>query len=84
MAQKLDQPPIRESILILSFRVPRHGRLIGRVGRRACALDIEPRYVDVAIRRWQTFTRRDAIHIETGATFDDLTDRAIQPSSNFS
>ena len=27
-----------------------------RVGRRAVALEIEPRYVDVAIRRWQTFT----------------------------
>ncbi len=37
-----------------------------RVGRRAYALELEPQYVDVAIRRWQAFTRRDAVHAETG------------------
>ena len=42
-----------------------------RVGRRAYGLELEPRYVDVAIRRWQAFTRRDAIHLETGCTFDE-------------
>jgi DNA modification methylase len=41
-----------------------------RVGRRAFALEIEPRFVDVAIRRWQAFTRKDAIH-ESGRTFDE-------------
>ena len=43
-----------------------------RVGRRARALEIEPRFVDVAIRRWQAFTRRDAIHADSGLTFDDI------------
>lgn len=38
------------------------------VGRRGYAMDIEPGYVDVAIRRWQAFTRRDAVHIATGRT----------------
>ncbi len=47
-----------------------------RVGRRAYAIELEPRYVDVAIRRWQAFTRRDAIHIETRSTFDE---RALGP-----
>ena len=42
-----------------------------RVGRRAYGLELEPRYVDVAIRRWQAFTRRDAVHVETGGTFDE-------------
>jgi len=41
------------------------------VGRRAYGIELEPRYVDVAIHRWQAFTRRDAIHIETGQTFDE-------------
>jgi DNA modification methylase len=36
-----------------------------RVGRRAYGLELEPRYIDVAIRRWQAFTRRDAVHVET-------------------
>jgi hypothetical protein len=43
-----------------------------RVGRRAYAVELEPRYVDVAIRRWQAFTRRDAVHIATGQAFDEL------------
>ena len=43
-----------------------------RVGRRAYAMELEPRYVDVAIRRWQAFTRRDAVHIATGQAFDEL------------
>ena len=43
-----------------------------RVGRHARALEIEPRFVDVAIRRWQAFTRRDAVHAETGLSFDEI------------
>ena len=42
-----------------------------RVGRRAYCLELEPRYVDVTIRRWQAFTRRDAVHMETGFAFDE-------------
>jgi DNA methylase len=45
-----------------------------RVGRHARTLEIEPRYVDVAIRRWQAFTRRDALHAETGLTFEAMAD----------
>jgi DNA modification methylase len=43
-----------------------------RVGRNARALEIEPRFVDVAIRRWQAFTRRDARHAESGLSFDEV------------
>ena len=43
-----------------------------RVGRHARALEIEPRFVDVAIRRWQAFTRRDAIHALSGLSFDEI------------
>ena len=43
-----------------------------RVGRRAFALEIQPRFVDVAIRRWQMFTGKDAIHQESGCCFDEL------------
>ncbi len=43
-----------------------------RVGRRAYRLEIEPLYVDVAIRRWQDFTERDAILKATGQTFDEV------------
>jgi DNA modification methylase len=43
-----------------------------RIGRRAHAMEIEPRYVDVAIRRWQAFTGKDAVDGESGRTFDQL------------
>jgi DNA modification methylase len=56
-----------------------------RVGRHARALEIEPRFVDVAIRRWQAFTRRDAIHALNGLSFDEIgansSDRARRTSS---
>jgi len=42
-----------------------------RVGRIGYGLEIEPRYVDVAIRRWQAFTKRDAVHAVTGRTFEE-------------
>jgi len=35
-------------------------------------VEIEPRLVDVAIRRWQAFSRRGAIHAESGLSFDDI------------
>lgn len=48
-----------------------------RVGRRAFAMELEPRYVDVAVRRWQAFTGRDAVHAATGKTFEEMqTERA--------
>ena len=47
-----------------------------RIGRRAYAMDVEPRYVDVAVRRWQAFTGKDAVDAESGRTFDQLAERA--------
>jgi len=43
-----------------------------KVGRRAYGVEIDPLYVDVAIRRWQEFTKRDAILKSTGQTFDEV------------
>jgi DNA modification methylase len=43
-----------------------------RVGRRTYAVEIEPRFVDVAIKRWQAFSRKDAIHADSGLSFDEL------------
>jgi DNA modification methylase len=38
-------------------------------GRVCCGLEISPAYVDVAIRRWEKMTGRDAVHAVTGLTF---------------
>ncbi len=40
-----------------------------RTGRRACAVEIEPHYVDVAIRRFQNATGIDAVDADSGRTF---------------
>ena len=43
-----------------------------RVGRRAYTLEIEPGFADVAIKRWQAFSGKDAICADTGLSFDDI------------
>jgi len=43
-----------------------------RVGRKARLIEYDPVYTDVAIRRWQDFTRRDAVHADRGKTFDEI------------
>jgi DNA modification methylase len=43
-----------------------------RVGRRDYGLELDPLYVDVAVRRWQVFTKRDALAAGTELTFDDV------------
>lgn len=55
-----------------------------RVGRHARALEIEPRYVDVAIRRWQAFTGRDAHHATSGMSFDEIADVSLAEGSALS
>ena len=49
-----------------------------RTGRRGYLMEMEPRYVDVAIERYRLITGQEAIHAETGMTPALLTDwRAI-------
>jgi DNA modification methylase len=43
-----------------------------RVARRAYGLEIDPLYVDAAVRRWQAYARRDAILNGTDQTFDEI------------
>jgi DNA modification methylase len=44
-----------------------------RTGRRCFGMDIDPAYVDAAIRRWQRHTGGHAVHTDSGRRFDDLT-----------
>jgi DNA modification methylase len=47
-----------------------------RTGRRCRALELDPAYVDTAIRRWQVLTGEKADHAASGRRFDDLADEA--------
>jgi hypothetical protein len=46
-----------------------------RLGRRAFGVEIDPVYVDVAIRRWLSVTKADAILAETGETYPEVARR---------
>jgi DNA modification methylase len=43
-----------------------------RTGRICYGLELDPGYVDTAIRRWQTWTGQQARHALSGRLFDDL------------
>ena len=41
-----------------------------KTGRRCVGFDLDPLYVDFAIRRWQVMSERKAVHAVTGLAFD--------------
>ncbi|HEY8381026.1 MAG TPA: site-specific DNA-methyltransferase [Microvirga sp.] len=43
-----------------------------KTGRRGRAVEYEPKYVDVGVRRWQAFTGKAARLAETGQTFEEV------------
>jgi DNA modification methylase len=40
--------------------------------RRCCMMELDPKYVDTIIRRWQNHTNQDAILETAGKTFDEV------------
>ncbi len=47
-------------------------------GRRGYGIELDPRYVDTAVRRWQCLTGLHATHTTTGERFDEVSDRSLQ------
>ena len=43
-----------------------------KTGRRARVIELDPHYVDVSVRRWETWSGGVARHVATGLTFDQL------------
>ena len=43
-----------------------------QTGRRARGIEIDPGYVDVAIKRWQSFTGKSALLAGTDQTFKEV------------
>ena len=50
-------------------------------GRICCSVELDPLYVDVAIRRWQNATGKDAVLLETGEPFNALAQRRLAAPS---
>jgi DNA modification methylase len=43
-----------------------------KTGRRARAIELDSKYVDVAVRRWERYTGRSAVLDGTGQTLEDV------------
>jgi DNA modification methylase len=43
-----------------------------KMQRSCCGMELDPKYCDVIIKRWQDFTGKKAIHAETQKPFDEL------------
>lgn len=41
-------------------------------GRRGAGIELDPKYVDSSIRRWERVTGKRAVHVDTGLTFAEL------------
>ncbi len=41
-------------------------------GRTCYGIELDPKYVDVAIRRWQAFTSKTATHQKSGLSFNEM------------
>lgn len=52
--------------------------LIGaeQTGRNAFVMELDAKYCDVIIKRWQDFTGQQAVHAETGLTFGEMANDA--------
>lgn len=54
-----------------------------RTGRRARALELDPTYVDVGVRRWQRYTGKSAVLAASGESFEIIEEqrRAVKPAA---
>jgi 16S rRNA G966 N2-methylase RsmD len=43
-----------------------------QTGRTAYGMELDPRYVDTILHRWQAYTNQDATHAVTGRTFSEV------------
>ena len=48
-----------------------------RVGRICYGLELDPRYVDTVIRRWQAFTGKPVLHEASGRMFQEVEEEAV-------
>ena len=50
-------------------------------GRRGAGIELDPKYVDSSIRRWERLTGAEAVHVDTGLTFSQLAESRFVANS---
>jgi DNA modification methylase len=65
----------RKGAVVLDLFGGSGSTLIGceKTNRQARLMELDPKYCDVIIKRWQDFTGKKATHAETGKTFAEVT-----------
>jgi DNA methylase len=53
-----------------------------KIGRRARGLEFEPRYVDVAIQRWEAYTKAEAVLEGDGRTYAEIKAERLSAAEN--
>ena len=43
-----------------------------KTNRRCRMIELDEKYVDTIIRRWESFTGKKAVHVSTGKTFAEI------------
>jgi hypothetical protein len=43
-----------------------------KMGCKSMLMELDEKYVDVIIKRWQDFTGKEAVHIESGKTYNEM------------
>jgi hypothetical protein len=82
MADVLRDVTRRSEVVLDSFIGPGTSIMAAQeTGRVCCGVELDPLYVDVAIRRWQNLTGRDAVLVESDESFDHCTQRLLEAPS---
>ena len=53
-----------------------------KTGRHARAIELEPKYVDVAVRRWERHTGKSAVLAATGQVFEEVAEERRPANDN--
>ncbi len=51
-----------------------------KTGRQAYVLELDPIYCDTAIRRWEAYTGKHAVHVDTGYCFEEREELGLSTS----
>jgi DNA modification methylase len=52
-----------------------------KLGRRALLMELDPRYVDVVVRRWQEFANKTAVLDGDGRSFAEVAAERVQEAA---